>query len=663
MVTTPFADFLTALPRRASALAAMLGVVALAGWSANIDIMRRLLPGAPLIVPNTALALILVAAAIVLLDGAPDRSRRQLAAFLGALVAAFGVLIVVQHSAGLALPTDLWLFGDRVLAADVNTPGRTARAAGLSFLLLGGAQFLIAVRGTRHIEISRTAAAVVLVIALAATVNSVDETPAIFPLSRLIGMALPTAIALSVLAAGTIALRSSHGVMALFARRGPAGVMARRLILPTLIVSPLLAIVVVSGRIRGWYGPTVSVSILLVLLMAVLLIVIVRMVVAVAGQEDARETAERREATTFHLAAVGVAHFDVAGRLLRANQRFAEMFGLDATRDIGVNWHDFVIGERNPSSETLTQLEQGVVSSVQVEQPFRRVDGSEIWVRANVSVAPSIAGEADFHIVVADDITERKRMEEEARALDQRMERVARLESIGALAGGVAHDFNNILASILGNASFARAEVPPGSTLATHLAEVEQAARRAADLTGQLLAYAGKSMRRPEPVQLGRIADDAARVFEPSVRNRIIVKVEHGQPALVLGDVTQLRQVALALLTNASEALAGRDDGHIVVRTGVEQVSAGNVAERWWPGALEDGPYAFFDVTDDGPGLDEQVRDRLFEPFVSTKFLGRGLGLAAALGIVRAHQGAIEVGSAPGRGSRFRVWFPLAPSA
>ena len=244
--------------------------------------------------------------------------------------------------------------------------------------------------------------------------------------------------------------------------------------------------------------------------------------------------------------------------------------------------------------------------------------------------------------------------------LDQRVERVARLESIGALAGGVAHDFNNILASILGNASFARAEVSPGSTLATHLAEVEQAARRAADLTGQLLAYAGKSMRRPEPVPLGRIADDAARVFEPSVRNRIVVQVEHGPPAVVLGDVAQLRQVALALLTNASEALAGRDDGHIVVRTGVEQVTAGTVTERWWPGALENGRYAYFEVTDDGPGLDEQVRDRLFEPFVSTKFLGRGLGLAAALGIVRAHQGAIEVGSAPGRGSRFRVWFPLA---
>lgn len=662
MAATPFADFLTGLPRRTGALAATLGAVSLAGWSANIDIMRRLLPGAPLIVPNTALALALLAMSVVLLDGTPDRRRRQLAALLSAFVAAFGLLTVVQHFLGISLPSDLWLFGDRVLAADQSTPGRAARAAGFSLLLLGGGQWLIAVRDTRYIEQARTAAAAVLVIALSATVNSVDESPAVFPLSRLIGMALPTAIALTLLAAGTLALRSSHGVMALFLRRGPAGEMARRLVPLTLIVPPLVAIVVVSGRTRGWYSPTVSVSILLVLSMAVLLTAIVRLTIGVARLEDARETAERREAMTFHLAAIGVAHFDVNGLLLRANQRFAEMFGLDATRDIGVNWHDFVIGERIPSSEMLTQLEKGEVSSVQVERPFRRKDGSEIWVRANVSVAPTTAGEADFHIVVADDVSERKRVEEESRALDQRVERVARLESIGALAGGVAHDFNNILASILGNASFARAEVPPGSTLASHLAEVEQAARRAADLTSQLLAYAGRSMRRPEPVQLEALANDAVRVFEPSVRDRIKVRVELAGPARVLGDVAQLRQVALALLTNACEALAGRDEGQVVVCTGTGDVAAGDGAERWWPGMLESGTYGFFEVTDDGPGLDAHVRERLFEPFVTTKFTGRGLGLAAALGIVRAHQGAIEVSSAPGEGSRFRIWFPLSSS-
>jgi signal transduction histidine kinase len=150
------------------------------------------------------------------------------------------------------------------------------------------------------------------------------------------------------------------------------------------------------------------------------------------------------------------------------------------------------------------------------------------------------------------------------------------------------------------------------------------------------------------------------RVFEPSVRHRVTVRLEHARPARVLGDMAQLRQVALALLTNASEALSGRDEGQVVVRTGTDEVAAGDGAERWWPGMLETGSYGFFEVTDDGPGLDAHVRDRLFEPFVSTKFIGRGLGLAAALGIVRAHQGAIEVSSAPGQGSRFRLWFPLA---
>lgn len=122
------------------------------------------------------------------------------------------------------------------------------------------------------------------------------------------------------------------------------------------------------------------------------------------------------------------------------------------------------------------------------------------------------------------------------------------------------------------------------------------------------------------------------------------------------------RAGALAAMLGA-EALAGRDEGQVVVCTGTDQVAAKDGAERWWPGMLENGSYGFLEVTDDGPGLDAQVRDRLFEPFVSTKFTGRGLGLAAALGIVRAHQGAIEVSSTPGQGSRFRVWFPLSSPA
>ena len=117
-IATPFADFLTGLPRRAGALAATLGAVALAGWSADIDIMRRLLPGAPLILPNTALALVLLAMSLVLLDGAPDRHRRRLAAYISAFVAVFGVVTVAQHAFGFFLPSDVWLFGDRVRAAD-----------------------------------------------------------------------------------------------------------------------------------------------------------------------------------------------------------------------------------------------------------------------------------------------------------------------------------------------------------------------------------------------------------------------------------------------------------------------------------------------------------------------------------------------------------------
>ena len=651
-------EFLKTVPRRTSAVAATFGAIALAGWSADIDLMRRLLPTAPLIMPNTALAIVILAVATTLLDGAPDIRRRQLAGALGAAVAVFGVVIVLQHAFDVPLPTDLWLFGDKVLAADLNDAGRASRAAGRCFVLLGAAQMLIAVRGTVRIETARVIAAIVLIVALSASVNSADDAPAIYPLSRLIGMALPTALALAALSGGIIALHSTHGVMAYFTRRGPAGQMARWLVPPTLLAPPLLAVMVVRGRMAGWYGPTVSVSILLVLSMATLLTTIVWLTITASTLEDSRQNAERREATTFHLAAIGVAHFDVEGHLLRTNQRFAEIFAMKPEGMVGVNWHDFVIGERIPTSEQLTSLELGELQSVQVERPFRRADGSEVWVRANISVAHTADDQPDFHIVVADDISESRRLEEEARALDQRVERVARLESIGALAGGVAHDFNNILVSILGNADFARAEVPHDSTLARHLKEVETAARRATDLTEQLLAYAGKSLRHPEPVALETMVTEALRVFEPSVRDHLTLHVEHGECPPVMGDTAQLRQVILALLTNAAEAL-GEGPGVITVRTGAAGVRPSVAGSMWWPAALPAGRYGFLEVGDDGPGIEPQVLAHLFEPFASTKFTGRGLGLAAVLGIARVHHGAIEVENLPGVGARFRVWFPL----
>ncbi|MHB1313579.1 MAG: two-component system sensor histidine kinase NtrB, partial [Gemmatimonadaceae bacterium] len=628
----------------------------------DIDVMRRLLPSAPLIMPNTALVIVVLAITTTLLDGTSDRRRRQLAGALGAVVALFGVVTVLQHAFNVSLPSDLWLFGDKVLATSVEMPGRASRAAGRCFVLLGSAQLLIAVRGTARIETARVIGAIVLIVALSASINSADNAPAIYPLSRLIGMALPTALALAALAGGIIALHSTHGVMADFTRNGPAGQMARWLVPPTLLAPPLLAVMVVRGRMAGWYGPTVSVSILLVLSMATLLTTIVWLTITAARLEDSRQNAERREATTFHLAAIGVAHFDVEGRLLRANQRFAEMFAMTPERLVGANWHDFVIGERIPTSEQLTRLELGELQSVQVERPFRRADGTEVWVRANVSVAHTADDQPAFHIVVADDISERRRLQEETRELDQRVERVARLESIGALAGGVAHDFNNILVSILGNANFARAEVPPDSKLARHLEEVETAARRATDLTGQLLAYAGKSMRRPEPVALEALATAALRVFEPSVRDHLTLHVEHGACPPVMGDAAQLRQVLLALLSNAAEAL-GDGPGVITVRTGAAGVRPATPGSTWWPAALPAGRYGFLEVGDDGPGIEAYVLAHLFEPFASTKFTGRGLGLAAVLGIARVHHGAIEVENAPGKGARFRVWLPLNGSS
>lgn len=640
--------------------AASLGALVIVGWAANAPMLRSLLPDTRPMVPNIAVGVLLLALALALLDGAASARRRAAAAGISAVVAAYGVTTIIEHLTAQSFAIDRLFFAQLLLAVDSTHPGRAALMSGIALGLVGGAQLTIAVSARRHLTVARTLATAALVISLAAAVNGLHPSTNAPSTAPTLGMALPTAVALGLLAAGTIALHHASGLIALFARRGLAGDMARQLLPTTLLAPPIIAAAVTLGKLNGWYDATIAVSMLLTLSMAVLLGLIVRQVAMVARIEDARNVAERREATTFDLAAVGVAHFDVEGRLLRANTRFAEMYRVAPSQIVGLNWHSFVIGERIPSSETLIALEKGEIPSVHVERPFLRGDGTEFWVRLSVSVARDAAGEAEYHIVVADDITERRRLEAESRALDLRVERVARLESIGVLASGVAHDFNNILAAILGNATFARAALPRGSALATHLDEVEHAARRAAELTSQLLAYAGKTERRPEPLVLEGLAADAARFFEPSVQPHVKLQVECAQAACVVGDAGQLRQVALALLTNAAEALAGRNSGHITLRTGAERLRATDGEASWWPMRPEDGEYAFLEVSDDGPGIDPAFQRQLFVPFASTKFLGRGLGLAAALGIARAHRGAFEVRSATGAGATLRVWLPLA---
>ena len=248
------------------------------------------------------------------------------------------------------------------------------------------------------------------------------------------------------------------------------------------------------------------------------------------------------------------------------------------------------------------------------------------------------------------------------RQSEEQMRNAQKLESLGVLAGGIAHDFNNLLVGVLGNASLALSELPPDAPARQFVKDVETSAQRAAELTRQMLAYSGRGKLVVEPLNLSEVVQEMTQLLGRviSKRARLSLHLRDDVPRIV-ADGTQLRQVVMNLITNASDALGG-EPGLVSVRTGTVHADARMLAGTYLNEELPAGEYVYLEVTDSGVGMDAATRARIFEPFFTTKFTGRGLGLAAVLGIVRGHKGAIDVTSDPGCGTTFRVLFPLSPA-
>jgi len=264
---------------------------------------------------------------------------------------------------------------------------------------------------------------------------------------------------------------------------------------------------------------------------------------------------------------------------------------------------------------------------------------------------------------IALDITERKRYEEERLAFERQVQETQRRESIGILAGGLAHDFNNLLAAINGHAELALLDLPPDSPARESVEAIVQGVRRATDLTVQMLAYAGKGRFLTQPVHLNELIHEMVDLLRPTLSRHTVVdqRLAAGLP-LIEADASQIRQVILNLLVNADEAL-GDQPGQIMLETAVEDLDQVRLDTLIGGAGLAPGQYVRMSVSDTGCGMDEATRARMFEPFFSTKFTGRGLGLAALQGIVRGHRGAIAVFSAPNQGTTVHVYLPASAPA
>jgi CheY-like chemotaxis protein/nitrogen-specific signal transduction histidine kinase len=335
--------------------------------------------------------------------------------------------------------------------------------------------------------------------------------------------------------------------------------------------------------------------------------------------ERRSESMAREWQTTFDAMNDGVAVVDAEGVVQRSNASLSRLLG---GAESGGLWELFP-GARQPLIRALETRQRQTVELELENQKFS----------ATVDPIRGEGNQAASAVLILSDITEKRQLEEQFRESQK-------FETIGTLAAGVAHDFNNLLTSIMGNASLALAELPLQSGLREKLEDVVRASERAADLTRQLLAYSGKDRHYMQTVELSKLVRGMENLLETAVPKKVTLGL-HLAPHLpgIKADPNQVQQVILNLVTNAAEAI-GDDTGSIVIRTGIDV----------------DG-FVYLEVRDTGCGMDADTKARIFDPFFTTKFTGRGLGLAAVAGVVRAHKAAVQVSSAPGEGSTFRILF------
>ena len=268
-------------------------------------------------------------------------------------------------------------------------------------------------------------------------------------------------------------------------------------------------------------------------------------------------------------------------------------------------------------------------------------------------------------LVLVRDVTERERAEAQRRALDHRLVEEQQVKTLSLLAGGLAHDFKSLLTGIIGNADLAAVQLPADAPAQESVSAILSAAERATELVARMQDYAGERPLKNQVVNLGGITTDMVALLQSSsARHCKVVLGSPAEPVLATGDPTQLRQILLNLIVNAAEAVSSQGTIDVQITTGTAEtsdlLSATFDATKARSGTPEPR-FAVLDVSDSGSGMESAIVARIFDPFISTKATGRGLGLSAVLGIVRGHEGAIRVKSTMGQGTSIRVWIPSPP--
>ena len=672
-------------PATAALIAIAGGLLVLAGWAFGIDSLTQPVSIATNMRPATAGGLVALGISLWLYA----RTRLTGAASLiGLLVAVMGAVSLGHLVYGSGFRFDrLWL-------ASSDPISRMSPLTAIDLCALG-----IALAIAARPALAWLAQMLALFAMLVATIVAIGY---VFRLSNLIGiggyttMAPHTDALLLVLCLGVLLLHADRGMMAIFTGDSLGGQMARR-ILPATIAIPIgLGWLRLEGERAGWYDPRVGPPFLIVGTMMLLSIVVwlnARMIARVDAkrqevEEELRRTNESLEVRVadktaelaesravaaesaemffqlFEFAPDALVAVDASGSIERTNVRARELFGYARGGLLGKPMEILVPDRLRPEIEShrtafMRDPHATAAGGRDFELMGRRQDGTEFPVEIVLSPASSPHG--PLVLAVIRDLTERRRTEALARVAEERIRTGQRMEALGQLAGGVAHDFNNMMTVVTGYSELLLTRVGENQPFRNALLEIKKAGDRCARLTAHLLAFSRRQVLTPTIIDLGSIVADLNQMMPMLLGETITVTVTVAPDLwLVLTDQAQVEQVIVNLVVNARDAMPA--GGQLTISAENRLIDRSTAAA--YP-EITAGQYVMLSVADTGHGMDEQTRARVFDPFFTTKPVGQGtgLGLSTAYGFIKQSGGYIHLETRLNHGTTVQVFLPRAKSA